>query len=157
MGQYNYGRHNQKLMANLILFGMPASWSLYLAFDYSQADSARGFFSLFSPEIRLYAFVASLAVVIGISYAGFRRMVGGPKIDGEIRLEAGRLRMNVQRGNRVEPVDLDIRELTFVENDDERLCVSSPKGEYKFNNAGFASQEMYQKFRMEMTCEKYKK
>ena len=65
--------------------------------------------------------------------------------------------MTVQRGNRMEPVELDIREVTFVENDDERMLVSSPGGEYIFNSNGFVSGDDYQKFRMEMTCEKYKK
>lgn len=157
MGQYKYGRRNQKLMTNLIFFGIPASWSLYLAVDYFQGDSSRGFFGLLPPEIRLYAFVSSLAIGIGIAYVGFRSMVKGSQIDGEIRLEAGRLRMNVRCGNRVEPVELEIRELTFVENDDERMRIASPGGEYIFNSSGFISGEVYQKFRMEMTCEKYKK
>ena len=65
--------------------------------------------------------------------------------------------MTVQRGNRTEHVELEIRELTFVENDEERVRVVSSKGEYIFNSSGFESEGVYEKFQSEMTCEKYKK
>lgn len=125
--------------------------------DYGHPDSHRSIFGFFSPEIRPYLFVVFWVAVVGFAYAASRRMLSGPKIEGEIRIEAGRLQMHVQRGNRTEPVELDIREVTFVENDDERMLVSSPGGEYIFNSNGFVSGDDYQKFRMEMTCEKYKK
>jgi len=63
----------------------------------------------------------------------------------------------VLRGNRMEPVDLEIRELTFVENDEERMRVVLSKGEYIFNSSNFVSADVYEKFQSEMTCEKYKK
>ncbi len=157
MGQYKYGGRNQRRMANLILYGIPVSWSAYLVFDYAYADSGRGFFVLFPPEVRPYVFVASVALMVGFAYAGYRRIVSGPKIEGDIRIEGGRLQMTVQRGNRMESVDLEIRELTFVENDEERMRVASSKGEYIFDSRGFVSAGVYEKFQSEMTCEKYKK
>ena len=157
MGQYKYGGRNLKRVANLILYGVPASWSGYLVLDYAYADSGRGLFRLFSPEMRPYVFVALVALVVGFAYAGYRRIVGGPKIEGDIRIEAGKLRMTVQRGNRTEHVELEIRELTFVENDEERVRIVSSKGEYIFNSSGFESEGVYEKFQSEMTCEKYKK
>lgn len=157
MGCYKYGNCNLKRMVNLVRYGIPASWAVYLAVDYVYADSDRSIFRFFSPEMRPYLFVVFCVVVAGFAYAASRRMLGGPKIEGDIRIEAGRLQMTVQRGNRMEPVELDIREVTFVENDDERMLVSSPGGEYIFNSNGFVSGDDYQKFRMEMTCEKYKK
>lgn len=157
MGQYKYKGRNLKRLANLLLYGIPASSLPYLVFDYVYADSDSGFTGLFSPEMRPYVFVASVALVVGFAYAGHRRIASGPKIEGDIRIEEGRLQMTVQRGNRMEPVDLEIRELTFVENDEERICVASSKGEYIFNSKGFVSAGVYEKFQMEMTCEKYKK
>ena len=141
----------------MILYGIPVSWSAYLVFDYAYADSGRGFTGLFPPEVRPYVFVASVALMVGFAYAGYRRIVSGPKIEGDIRIEGGRLQMTVQRGNRMEPVDLEIRELTFVENDEERMRVTSSKGEYIFDSRGFVSAGVYEKFQSEMTCEKYKK
>ena len=157
MGQYKYGGRNQRRMANLILYGIPVSWSAYLVFDHAYADSGRGFTGLFPPEMRLYVLVISLVLVIGGAYAGARKILSGPKIEGDIRIEGGRLQMTVQRGNRMEPVDLEIRELTFVENDEERMRVASSKGEYIFDSRGFVSVGVYEKFQSEMTCEKYKK
>ena len=157
MGYYNYGGRNLKLAANLARYGVPVSWTVYLVVDYGHPDSHRSIFGFFSPEIRPYLFVVFWVAVVGFAYAASRRMLSGPKIEGEIRIEAGRLQMHVQRGNRTEPIELDIPELSFVENDDERMLVSSPGGEYIFNSNGFVSGDDYQKFRMEMTCEKYKK
>lgn len=114
MGQYKYQGRNLKRLANLLLYGVPVSWSAYLVFDYVYADSDRGLFGLFPPEMRPYMSVTTAALVIGAAYVGYRRLVSGPKIEGDIRIEEGRLRMSVQRGNRAEPVDLEIRELTFV-------------------------------------------
>lgn len=112
----------------MILYGIPVAWSAYLVFDYACADSGSGFTGLFPPEMRLYVLVISLALVIGGAYAGAWRILSGPKIEGDIRIEGGRLQMTVLRGNRMEPVDLEIHELTFVENDEERMRVASSKG-----------------------------
>ena len=157
MGQYKYEGRNLKRLANLLLYGVPASWLAYLVFDYAYADFDRSMFGLFPPEMRPYMSVATAVLVIGAAYVGYRRIANGPKIEGDIRIEEGRLRMTVQRGNRMEPVDLEIRELTFVENDEERMRVASSKGEYVFDSSGFVSAGVYEKFQMEMTCEKYKK
>ncbi|MCD8035424.1 MAG: hypothetical protein LUF83_14185 [Alistipes sp.] len=157
MGQYKYEGWNQRRMANLILYGIPVAWSAYLVFDYACADSGSGFTGLFPPEMRLYVLVISLALVIGGAYAGAWRILSGPKIEGDIWIEGGRLQMTVLRGNRMEPVDLEIRELTFVENDEERMRVVSSKGEYILNSSNFVSADVYEKFQSEMTCEKYKK
>lgn len=157
MGQYKYGGRKPRRLANLLLYGVPASWSAYLVFDYAYADFDFSLFSSFPPEIRPYVFVVLMVLGIGGIYVGYRKMVSGLKIEGDIRIEEGRLRMTVQRGNRMEPVDLEIRELTFVENDEERMRVASSKGEYVFDSSGFVSAGVYEKFQMEMTCEKYKK
>lgn len=157
MGQYNYGGRRLKRTANWALYGVPASLSAYLVLNYMHADSGGGFFGFVPPHIRPYVLAGAIAAVVGFAYAVYRRMLGGPKIEGEIRIAEGWLLLPVQRGNRTETVELNIRELTFVENEDERMRIASPQDEYIFDCLGFAQTQDYEKFRMEMTCEKFKK
>lgn len=124
---------------------------------YLYAGGGRMFLSSLPQFVQSYALPFVMLLLLVIMYLSYRRMLAGPRIAGELLLEEGKLKMTVCRANRTEDVELDVKTLTFVENDEERVKVVSPQGEYIFNSSGFGSPEEYEKFRIELTCEKYKK
>lgn len=156
MGRYKYQNFRLKRTAVWSFFAGLFGSSTFVIM-YLFADSGEGLFAFLPEYVRPYALAFMLVVFLGIVYLGYRRMLNAPKIDGELLLDNGRLSMKVCRENRTEDVELDVKTLTFVENDDERIKVDSPQGEFIFNSSGFGSGEEYEKFRMELTCEKYKK
>ena len=85
------------------------------------------------------------------------RTIRSPLIDGEIRLEDEILSFPVRRGNRTERIELEVRTLTFEQNDDEALRIATPHGKFAFSPAGFAGAERFDRFRKTLTCARYRK
>lgn len=158
MGRYKYENSGiGKLISFFAPFGV--ALGLLLCADwYLKAGGGRQFFTSLPRYIQDLTIPVSILLLVVILYVCFRKFrLAGRQPGGELMLEDGKLRMKTCRENHTETIELDLKTLTFIENDEECVKVVAPQGEFSFAPHNFGSMEEYEKFRMELTCEKYKK
>ena len=151
---YLYSRRRAtRRIAALALAGLSVCCGLVLTFSAPGGSLV----AVFPEAFRGYALAfLLLAVVAGVGFMIFRS-VRDPAVGGEIRLEDDALSFEVRRGSRTERVCTDPRALTFLENDEEALRIGTAEGEFVFFPSGFESTEAYERFRMALTCARYRK
>ena len=124
---------------------------------FSVADRGGSLIGAIPPEYRIYWLLFLLLTVVLACALVIVRTIRSPLIDGGIRLEDEILSFPVRRGNRTERIELEVRTLTFEQNDDEALRIATPHGKFAFSPAGFAGAERFDRFRKTLTCARYRK
>lgn len=156
MGRYKYAQSSLKRTALLLLSGVIFAGLFYFVFMYFRPYPNNGIYQIFPEMMHPYILALGLLLLVCAVYAVYRNMLCAPKIEGVVEIADGRLHMNVLYGRRAEKIELDIRSLTFLDNTDDQLQIASSRGEYVFNALGFIPSTDYARFRMEMTCERFR-
>lgn len=142
--------------AKLFLLAIPV-WGLLLPIIFWGTGRFQDFFSWIPPQWHLTVLGILMVGMSVLAYLFYRKSMQNSKIEQEFLLEDGSLLITTRREGRGEQrVEMKLCDLTFVENDEERIVIESPHGKFIFGPMEFASEAEYERFQMELTCEKYK-